>query len=202
MALIYNTVLRPSKLEMLAEWLPRQDWFRGDASKLKALAAYRFDDPEGEVGMEGHILTAGDGTIYHVPLSYRGAELEGARDHLLGTVEHGVLGKRWFYDAEADPVYRAVLTETITTGGREAAEFETDDPAVEPTPKEIKTQVWGAGSAGSILGHTAAEGGQLTVVRTLDPDAADPDSIWLLRGTWPGAKAPAVFAAYGPAAKE
>lgn len=196
MALIYNTVLRPSKLEMLAGWLPSQEWFHGDATKLEALAAYRFDDPEGEVGMEGHILSAGDDTIYHVPLTYRGAVLDGADEHLLGTVEHGVLGKRWFYDASADPVYLAVLTQTIMTGGREAAEFETDDPAKEPTPKKITTQVWGAGSAGSILGRTLPVDGEITVIRTLDADAADPASIWVLRGIWPGAKAPAVFAAY------
>lgn len=194
MALIYNTVLRPSKLEVIASWLPGQEWFRGDVDQLAAVAAYRFDDPDGEVGMEGHLISAGDDTIYHVPLTYRGAELAGADAHLLGTVEHGVLGKRWFYDAEQDPVYRAVLRNTIVTGGREAAEFETDDPAVEPIPKAITTQVWGMGSAGSALGATAPDPGTLTVARALDKDA-DPETNWVLRGIWPGAAGPTVLAA-------
>ena len=197
MALIYSTTLRPSKLELLAGWLPSQDWFHGDASRLQSLGAYRFDDPAGEVGMEGHILTAGDDTVYHVPLTYRGAELAGADSFLVGTVEHGVLGTRWFYDAVGDPVYRAVLTDTITSGGREAAEFVSDSPEDEATARETVTKVWGSGSAGSTLGSSvpdAGQTGQLEVMRELA--AATPDSPygWVLRGTWPGLKFPALFA--------
>jgi len=33
-----------------------------------------------------------------VPLTYRGAPLDGAEDALVGTTEHGVLGRRWVYD--------------------------------------------------------------------------------------------------------
>lgn len=194
MALIYNTVLRPSKLEMLAAWLPGQPWFAGDATKLVSLGAYRFDDPDGEVGMEGHILSAGGDEVYHVPLTYRGASCEGGDAHLLGTVEHGVLGKRWFYDAEGDPVYRAVLARTIVSGGREADEFETDDPEVAARPKPIHTHVWGVGSAGSTLGRTHPEDGELEIVRTLTDATPQRPSDWALRGTWPGAPTPAVFA--------
>lgn len=193
MALIYNTVLRPSKLEMLAAWLPGRAWFTGDATQLEPLGAYRFDDPDGEVGIEGHILSAGGDEIYHVPLTYRGAPFDGSDAHLLGTVEHGVLGTRWFFDAEGDPVYRSVLAHTIVTGGREAAEYETDDPAIAPTPKPIHTHVWGVGSAGSTLGRSHPEDGELEIVRTLTTTPAR-SSDWALRGTWPGASGPAAFA--------
>lgn len=194
MAMIYNTTLRPSKLEMLAGWLPGQDWFHGDASQLVALGAYRFDDPAGEVGMEGHILTAGDDTVYHVPLSYRGSSFDGGEPFLLGTVDHGVLGRRWFFDAEGDPVYRDALTTTIVEGGREAPEFESDGPDAPVTPREIMTKVWGTGSAGSTLGVARPTTPTLQVVRALTESDLGNSSNWVLRGIWPGAAAPAVFA--------
>ena len=194
MALIYSTTLRPSKLELLAGWLPSQDWFHGDASQLTSVGAYRFDDPAGEVGMEGHVLTAGDDTVYHVPLTYRGAALEGADEFLVGTVEHGVLGTRWFYDATGDPVYRAALTHIITTGGREAAEFVAPDPAAEAVARETTTKVWGSGSAGSTLGSSVPDADKLEIMRELGSATPESPYGWVLRGTWPGLKFPALFA--------
>lgn len=197
MALIYSTTLHPSKLELLASWLPSQNWFHGDATQLTSIGAYRFDDPAGEVGMEGHILTAGDDTVYHVPLTYRGAALDGADPYLLGTVEHGVLGTRWFYDATGDPVYRAALMHVITTGGREAAEFVASDATAEATERETTTKVWGSGSAGSTLGSEVPAAGtedQLEVMRELGSATPESPYGWVLRGTWPGLKYPALFA--------
>lgn len=194
MAMIFNTTLRPSKLEMLAAWLPSQEWFHGDAAQLKSLGAYRFDDPAGKVGMEGHILTAGDDTVYHVPLTYRGYAFDASDAYLLGTVDHGVLGRRWFFDAAGDPVYRSVLTSTIVEGGREALEFESDGPDAPVTPREISTKVWGTGSAGSTLGFAKPEDAQLEIVRELVEPALGASSNWVLRGVWPGATEPAIFA--------
>ena len=194
MALIYSTTLRPSKLDLIASWLPGQNWFHGDVSQLEAVGAYRFDDPEGEVGMEGHILIAGSDTVYHVPLTYRGAPLDGAEAALLGTVEHGVLGTRWFYDATGDPVYRAALTHVITTGGREAAEFVAESSDAEAAPRETTTKVWGSGSAGSTLGASVPSMGTLEVMRELAGATPDSPYGWVLRGTWPGLKFPALFA--------
>jgi hypothetical protein len=42
---------------------------------------------------------------YLTPLTYRGAPAAGADGHLIGTTEHGVLGRRWVYDAAHDPVF-------------------------------------------------------------------------------------------------
>ena len=62
MALLHGGAsLVPSKLELLAAWLPSRPWFTGDASALEAVGSYRFDDPDGEVGMETHLVRAGEG---------------------------------------------------------------------------------------------------------------------------------------------
>src|SRR5699024_7591297 len=113
--------LSPSKSELLQKWLPSQPWFRGDASTLVRLGAFRFDDPAGEVGIETHILAV-EGVAYQVPLTYRGAPLEDAEDFLVTTMEHSVLGTRWVYDATGDPVYLHELAAAILAGKPQALE--------------------------------------------------------------------------------
>ena len=49
---IHDATLTPTKLELLAGWLPSQDWFHGSADDLTRVASYRFVDPDGEVGIE------------------------------------------------------------------------------------------------------------------------------------------------------
>ncbi|WP_019145723.1 CG0192-related protein [Aeromicrobium massiliense] len=120
MALIHDATLTPGKLDLLAAWLPGRPWWRGDATALHKVATFRFDDPDGEVGMETFLLRGGDGPLVQVPLTYRGAPLEGAEEWLVGTMQHSVLGERWVYDACADPVHLQVLVSTIVTAGREA----------------------------------------------------------------------------------
>src|SRR5262245_55374707 len=120
--------LRPSKLEILTPWLPTRAWYRGVAGpKLVRVAGYRFDDPDGEVGIETLLVQAGDGPLYQVPLTYRGTPLDGRDDWLVGTMEHSVLGPRWVYDACGDPVYVRALADTILTGATGAEEFNSVD---------------------------------------------------------------------------
>jgi Maltokinase N-terminal cap domain len=109
MAIIYNTTMHPSKLELLAGWLPQQAWYAGAGDGLTRAGGFRLDDPDGDVGIEFMVVMAGNGAAYLVPMTYRGAPLEGADDALIGTSEHGVLGNRWIYDGEHDPVLRAQL---------------------------------------------------------------------------------------------
>ena len=114
MATIHQTTLSPTKLELLTSWLPGRPWHRGDGvvPLLTKAGGFRLDDPEGEVGLEFMAATDASGdepVTYHVPLSYRGAPLTGANDALIGTAEHGVLGKRWIYDGTRDPVLVAQL---------------------------------------------------------------------------------------------
>jgi hypothetical protein len=118
MATIHRTTMAPTKLELIAGWLPRQPWYRdtGMPPTLSRAGGFRLDDPAGDVGIEFVFVTdgtTGDETTYHVPLAYRGAPLPEAEDGLVGTSEHGVLGTRWIYDAAHDPVAVAQLLDFI-----------------------------------------------------------------------------------------
>ncbi len=108
MAIVHQTTLVPTKLELLTAWLPGQPWYRGSGvPELTRLGGFRLDDPEGEVGIEFMIAmdTSGPEPVtYHLPLTYRGAAYADAEDGLIGTAEHGVLGRRYVYDGTHDPV--------------------------------------------------------------------------------------------------
>src|SRR3954451_22866156 len=110
MALIHRATIRPTKAELLADWVPTQPW---GEREFELVGAYRFDDPDGEVGIETHVLASPDGDLLQVPLTYRGAPLAGAERFLVCTMEHSVLGPRWIYDAVGDPVYAAVLASVL-----------------------------------------------------------------------------------------
>lgn len=150
-----NAVLSPGKAELVAGWLPSQPWFDGDASTAEIVGSYRFVDPDGEVGIESHLVRVGDVT-YHVPLTYRGAPLPDAEEYLVGTMQHSDLGQRWVYDATGDPVYDVELVRVIREGDTEA-----DRSAGEKT-------AWAEGS-GVVPGVDLA--GQVRVARVLGDDA-------------------------------
>jgi hypothetical protein len=143
-AVIHDTTLTPGKLELLAAWLPGRPWYRGGGTPVLAKAGgFRLDDPDGEVGIEILLVTDADGTTYVVPMTYRGAPLDGADDALIGTGEHGVLGRRWFYDAERDPVAIALLL--ALARGEVQAQHQNVSDTVDPTV----TRRWtGTGDAG------------------------------------------------------
>lgn len=109
MAHIHQTTMKPTKLELLTTWLPTQPWYRGGPGEpeLTKAGGFRLDDPAGEVGIEFMVTTDASAPTpvhYLVPLTYRGSPLDGADHALIGTSEHGVLGKRWAYDGAHDPV--------------------------------------------------------------------------------------------------
>jgi hypothetical protein len=181
MALLHTATLVPTKRELLTAWLATQAWWPG--GEYEHLGAYRLDDPAGEVGMEGFILGAADGTLVHVPVTYRGSPLDGADEHLIGTSEHSVLGPRWVYDGAADPVLVATMTETIAGGGREAdQELETDGRR---EPRASSATVRGSGT-----GEPRA-GAELVLVRRIG-DEIDADET--LTGRWREEGGPAVLA--------
>jgi hypothetical protein len=137
MAIIHKTTLVPSKLDLLTSWLPGRAWYQGGASKpaLAKAGGFRLDDPDGEVGLEFMAVTddSGDEPVtYHVPLSYRAAPLPGGDDALIGTMEHGVLGKRWAYDGTRDPVLVRQLFALLLGEAEPQAQSinETPDPSV------------------------------------------------------------------------
>ncbi|KUN01173.1 1,4-alpha-glucan branching protein [Streptomyces yokosukanensis] len=135
MAVIHHTTLKPTKLELLAGWLPTRPWYRGgpDAPVLTKSGGFRLEDPAGEVGIEFMVATdtsTPEPSAYLVPLTYRGAPAQGAEHALVGTMEHGVLGRRWVYDGCHDPVLVAELLALI--GGRVQAHAQSIDGALDP----------------------------------------------------------------------
>ena len=186
MALIYRTELAPSKLELLAGWAPKQSWFEGEGDAvLTTVASFRFDDPAGQVGVETLLVRAGDGPLMQIPLTYRNERLTGADEWLIGTMEHGVLGTRWTYDAVGDPVYRGELARAILTGGTQVELWIEIDGVM--TRREPTARVWGTGSAAAPIPGDI----ELQVIRV--PTDEDHDGLALL-GTWADHPEPAILA--------
>ncbi|NLU84943.1 hypothetical protein [Rhodococcus sp. HNM0569] len=205
MAILHRAELRPGKLELIAAWLPSQSWYSGPpAPDLVAVGSFRFDDPDGRVGVETHLVQAGDGPVYQVPLTYRGAPLADAEPFLVGEMEHSVLGHRWVYDACADPVYAATLAETILTGGRQADEIYTGDDNAEPQPASV--EVTGSGEPGTMVPpvgfvatsdtdtRTVVDTGAVLLEVLRIPESADSDDVFTLTGMWSGQSDPALLA--------
>ena len=155
MALLYDAVLIPSKLELIESLLSTQPWSIGETA-FESVAAYRFDDPDDTVGIETIIVASGAGTVHQVALTYRPAALVGAEKWLIGTMEHAVLGHRFIYDATGDPVYLAALATTIRSRGREAELIvDTNGTRVRRAPTALVSGTLLAGASGSIGGADA-----------------------------------------------
>jgi hypothetical protein len=140
MAIIHRTSLNPSKLKLLAAWLPGQPWYRGNATpQLAKVGGFRIDDPAGAVGIELMVVTDSSGesaVTYLTPMTYHAASLDGAGQGLIGTTEHGVLGTRWVYDAVHDPVFIAALAGLVQGRAEPQAQgvSDTPDPSVHVRP--------------------------------------------------------------------
>jgi len=164
MAVIHPTTLTPTKLELLTSWLPSRPWYRGEAGRpeLAKAGGFRLDDPRGEVGIEFIVVTDTSGphpTAYLVPLTYRGAPLDGAEHALVGAMEHGVLGERWAYDGCHDPVLVDQLLALLH--GRVQAQ----DQNVSDTPdREVTSFYTGEGMASGAT--TATDDQECTVLAT------------------------------------
>jgi len=171
MALIQRATLTPSKIELLVPWLRSRAW-AGEPVDVRAVGAYRFDDPDGRVGIETFFLESGDGTVLHVPVTYRDCPLPGAHEHLIGTTEHSVLGTRWVYDGCGDPVWAQVAAQVILGGGRQASEF-VDDGAGGQRELPTTATAEGSGSAGTtpapVIGAQPRDETGYTVVTTGGP---------------------------------
>ena len=175
MATIHRTTMEPGKLDLLASWLPEQPWYRptGKPPRLSRAGGFRLDDPAGEVGIEFVFVTDGtDGVeaTYSVPLTYRGAPLPGAEPGLVGTAEHGVLGRRWVHDAAYDAVAIAQLLEFI--GGRVEAQHQNRSDTLDPSVSRHGVLVGGSASTDARAVSSAAHGTTIAVELT-DPVSAD-----------------------------
>lgn len=171
MSIIHRTTLKPTKLELLADWLPKQPWYQGPGTpELTKSGGFRLDDPAGEVGIEFMAATDTSGpepVTYHVPMAYRGAPLEGAPDDaLIGTLVHGVLGKRWVYDGAKDPLVVRELTALLK--GEVRAHAQSVDGELDPTvrahvttddvrPEFVRVLEAGAKAPDDAVGEVSAE---------------------------------------------
>lgn len=202
MALLHRATIRPTKAELLADWVPGQPW---GVPAFDVVGAYRFDDPAGQVGIETHVLSTADGQLLQVPLTYRDAPLDGADPFLICTMEHSVLGQRWIYDATGDPVYAAVLASVLLAGVAQAEELVEGADA----PREPSVRVTGSGSGSADLPPirevratsdattTVLElSGALRIVlrRRLDRDGTAATGASTLTGTWAGLGSPVLLA--------
>lgn len=112
-----GATLTPHFREFLPPWVARQPWYPGTGTPaLSPVGYFRFEDPAGEVGIETHLVAAGP-EVYQIPMTYRGAAVPQADPALIAIAQHSVLGPRWIYDGEADPVWRARLLHLIRSGG-------------------------------------------------------------------------------------
>ncbi|MGA8987112.1 CG0192-related protein [Aeromicrobium sp.] len=210
MALLHAAELTPSKIELIRSWLPSRPWYSGEPAELELIAAYRFDDPDGEVGVETHLVGDANGPTHQVPLTYRGAPLAGADEWLVGMMQHSVLGDRWVYDACGDPVYAQTLATAILTGGTQAA-LEVDDHG-HRSSREPSARVNGSGQQPELgtvgLVDVRDDGGTTVVVtsvaeivvrRVINAGSSVLGEDELV-GSWPGVSEPTVLAVSRPVA--
>lgn len=203
-AIIHEATLVPSKLDLLDGWLASQPWAQADEGlghlPITRLGTYRFDDPEGEVGIEGFLLRRGE-ALFHVVLTYRGAPLAGAGSSLVGTMEHSVLGRRWVYDGLGDPVAVAALTRAVRGQQNQAVlELHSDGDVVGRRESDVGLRISHGDAFGSspepVVPHGAVEevtagGDRLRVARSLGGHVTGRQA---LVAEWPGGEA--VIAAF------
>lgn len=210
MAVHHPATIAPTKRELLQAWVPHQPWTGGgDLTGLTPVGSYRFDDPDGEVGMETHLLATADGRVLQVPLTYRGTP--GPPGTLITTMTHTTFGDRWIHDGCHDPVLLTALATTALHGGREADLYEATPDGLVLLPGT--THVRGDGPTPGAPTHPGdwthphvehtgpttvirAQGLRLVLPRVLGRaiDARGP----ALRGTWPGQDTPVVLAVLSP----
>lgn len=213
MAILHQAQITPTKIELLSAWLPTQEWFVGDAdAEFTNIAAYRFDDPAGEVGVETVLVRAGDGPTMHVPLTYRGAPLPGDDASLICTMQHSALGARWVYDGTKDPVYLQTVATAALNGGHQADLIvEGEQGRVERSPNALVT---GSGTATaeleapSVADIQTHQNGSITTVKAAplrlriqrviggdplpdgDSRGDDPLTVGVLLATWTDSDVP------------
>jgi len=203
MALLHRATITPGKAELIADWVPTRPWGPPATDPVSVIGAFRFDDPDGRVGMETHLVTAG-GVLFQVPLTYRDEPLDGADDALVTEMQHSALGTRWVYDGLRDPRLVLMLAAVTLTGQGEALGMALHEGRWYTVPSPVRIRGGGGTTervpvdgfevtsdeaTGAILRNDRF---QLTVHRRPRPDPRPPIA---LTATWPGQADPVVLAA-------
>ena len=139
MGRFHRATITPTKAELIAEWAPTQPWGPSAADALEVIGSYRFDDPDGRVGMETHLATA-NGVLFQVPLTYRDEPLDEIDDALITEMQHSVLGTRWVYDGLRDPMFVVMLAAVTMTGQGEALGLAVYDGRWYIAPTNVRIQ--------------------------------------------------------------
>lgn len=169
MAVVHSSAtIRPTKQELL------ETVFDGP---VEVVGAYRFDDPEGEVGVEGFLVRR-DAALRHVLFSYRGAILASEGAHLVSTMEHSELGPRWIYDGATDPVAIACVRRAILGKQVQAVLELWEDGRLVGTREPAVRLRASAADAGD-------PAGAVHVLREPEEDASGPSLV----ATWDGGEA-------------
>ncbi|MBA4085209.1 maltokinase N-terminal cap-like domain-containing protein [Janibacter terrae] len=189
MATIHDAVLRPDKVELVTAWMGGQRWYvgAGRRPRLTRLDSWRLDDPAGEVGIETIAFLDESGTtpvVYQVPLTYRGAPLEGAEAALVGEMEHSVLGHRWVYDAPHDPVYVAQLLRLVR--GQVAAQAGSVSDTVDPDVVGAPHPAWQDDPVVATSRVLVGEQSNTSIIVTPEPGTGAPVIIKVFRTLSPG----------------
>ncbi|MEO1055575.1 MAG: hypothetical protein AAFY28_01525 [Actinomycetota bacterium] len=206
MARYHIAQLTPSKAEILAGWLDAQTWAPTVAGvdDIEIVGAFRFDDPDGAVGLETHLVQIDD-AVFQVPLTYRAAPFDDG--HLVSEMHHSVLGSRWVYDGHHDPVMVSMFAAAALTGTGQAlgiVEYE-ERRVVVPTPVRLAGGGWTGGPT-PVDGFNVESADERAVTLSSDTvtmqiarhlvDGSAPEIG--LTATWPGQDAPVTLATIEP----
>jgi hypothetical protein len=195
MSIVHKATLTPTKQEIFGTWLATQPWCEGDLTRT--IGSYRFDDPAGRVGIECVLLEVGE-SVVHLPVSYREAPLAGADAFLMATTDHSALGKRYVYDACADPVaVRALLAAALTGATQEPMDVYDQGRLVERRDAVVTAAGTGSWSADAVphldgvtirsrgaTPHVEAGGFAVVVKRVADGSEVEADES--ITVAWPG----------------
>ncbi len=191
MAIVYETTLQPSKLDLIGRWISDQRWYTGKAHApvLERVGFYRFDDPAGQVGIEVLLVAdsggAGEPVVYQIPVTWR-AEPDPELAHaLIGTTEHGTLGTRYGYDGCHDPVCAAELLRCVITGSAEVpVQVQSADGTVRDLPTDVRVK--GSGTRHALMPRIvrsrvlAGEQSNTSIIYEV-VDEHDTPSSWILK---------------------
>jgi Maltokinase N-terminal cap domain len=137
MAILHQATITPTKAELIQKWVPSQTWGPSASDPISVIGSYRFDDPDGRVGLETHLITAG-GVLLQIPLTYRDEPLRGAEGVHITQMEHSVLGTRWVYDGLGDPRFVAMLAAVAMSGQGEALSMVQSDGHLYMAPSNVR----------------------------------------------------------------
>jgi hypothetical protein len=202
MAIFHRATITPTKAELIADWAPTQAWGPAAADEMNVIGSFRFDDPDGRVGMETHLVNAA-GTLFQVPLTYRDEPLAAGEAGLITEMQHSVLGTRWVYDGLRDPLFVTMLAGVAMTGQGEALGMVVVDGRwyVAPTNVRIRGGGWtqervpvdGFVLAGDEPGGSVLRSDRFELVVHRRP-VPGPRPAIALTATWDGQDEPVVLA--------